>query len=576
MDGSTLLCIICPGEPRFCDVSHLLTHAASKSHLSHLCKLQLRTSDPNAVELLKQFHNWVDSHGLAEKLSSRLEKRLEKQHKQDKQRKKSGQASTSTFGQTVNRALNVELEESITPAADSASAYLDPRLVDCHNGEEKKYARFTPSTPGSLPTLSSHDLPMTPSHHLNRQDGTWDSREPTSDPFVESDNHMQASGSTGINKDRAEELARLKGIQWPGMDIFDSATPQMRRQRNQKKDGSVLKQMEMASLLAKPNELVYNPEGKLLRERVITGNVEEYSPLKGETPLQKQRTTRLSSKRLTTADPNVPRAADRKRQKTTARNGRNAIQAKSIVELSSNRRSGLGAARTQPHDAIDEDYDLTYKPHGNRGRRRFNIFADGEQEMQAINDEQNLGHTGPVDTVTPSRLVLNGKTNSSIQSGIGAPIVAKENLEPIFNPQGRIGPHGSNTSLASYPDTGGYGIGNGYYGLQGTYGGNGNFGLHCNHRYNPLVQVPMQSPMQNPMQAPLQASLQAPLQAPPKLYANHHEQYVGAQNSWLSPDQNIPSEETIPEEEEFFYTNLLAAPMTETDMADIADMVDLK
>jgi hypothetical protein len=72
MNDSVLLCSICPGQPQFSDVSHLLTHAASKAHLASHFKLKLRTDDPNAIELLKQYDNWFDANGFAKQLAARM------------------------------------------------------------------------------------------------------------------------------------------------------------------------------------------------------------------------------------------------------------------------------------------------------------------------------------------------------------------------------------------------------------------------------------------------------------------------------------------------------------------------
>lgn len=80
----------------------------------------------------------------------------------------------------------------------------------------------------------------------------------------------------------------LKGIQWPGMDIFDSASPEAQRKRNQKKNISVIAQMEFNSTSVEPLERIYWPEGRLKMERTITGNVES-SPPKEESPKPKRR-----------------------------------------------------------------------------------------------------------------------------------------------------------------------------------------------------------------------------------------------------------------------------------------------
>lgn len=65
------------------------------------------------------------------------------------------------------------------------------------------------------------------------------------------------------------EMSKLKGLVWPGMNLFDSATPEMRRKRNQRKDGSVLEHMKSTSAAVEPAELVWTLEGDLQRTRDI-------------------------------------------------------------------------------------------------------------------------------------------------------------------------------------------------------------------------------------------------------------------------------------------------------------------
>lgn len=81
------------------------------------------------------------------------------------------------------------------------------------------------------------------------------------------------------------ESTKLKGVFWPGMDIFDSATPEMKRKRNQKKDTSVVAQLEANSLEVEPMEMIFTPLGTLKKARMISGNPEddESSPIRGDT-----------------------------------------------------------------------------------------------------------------------------------------------------------------------------------------------------------------------------------------------------------------------------------------------------
>jgi hypothetical protein len=65
-----------------------------------------------------------------------------------------------------------------------------------------------------------------------------------------------------------------KGDIWPGMDIFDSATPDMRRKRNQKKATSVIVQFQATSEIFIPAELIFDNLGQFKEKRVISGELE--------------------------------------------------------------------------------------------------------------------------------------------------------------------------------------------------------------------------------------------------------------------------------------------------------------
>lgn len=99
------------------------------------------------------------------------------------------------------------------------------------------------------------------------------------------------------------ESTKLKGVLWPGMNLFDSATPEMRRRRNQKKDSSVLEQLEINSREVEPMELIFSPQGSLKRQRRISSSVldDEEEFLKAETP-----TPSLSRPTLADLEVNMP------------------------------------------------------------------------------------------------------------------------------------------------------------------------------------------------------------------------------------------------------------------------------
>jgi hypothetical protein len=68
-----LLCSLCPKNPKFSDISHLLTHISSKGHLSYRFKLQIRCqADPEAKRQLETFDVWYVDNGLDGLLAQRL------------------------------------------------------------------------------------------------------------------------------------------------------------------------------------------------------------------------------------------------------------------------------------------------------------------------------------------------------------------------------------------------------------------------------------------------------------------------------------------------------------------------
>ena len=73
----------------------------------------------------------------------------------------------------------------------------------------------------------------------------------------------------GAEDKKVDEVSRLKGIQWPGMDCFDAASDTMKRQRNQKKDASAFKAMEKASCASEPAGRLAAPAGSPCRTAAV-------------------------------------------------------------------------------------------------------------------------------------------------------------------------------------------------------------------------------------------------------------------------------------------------------------------
>lgn len=115
------------------------------------------------------------------------------------------------------------------------------------------------------------------------------------------------------------DVAKLKGTIWPGMTLFDAATEEMQKKRNQKKDGSILKHMQASSAMIEPLETTYSPGGTLRRERHMDDLEDDDDLLEGETLIKrspsKRRQKRKGLKKLpvSVAHRKVRRAKARRR-----------------------------------------------------------------------------------------------------------------------------------------------------------------------------------------------------------------------------------------------------------------------
>lgn len=497
MDAALLQCIICPGRPRFSDVSHLLTHVSSKAHLSHYFKLQVRShQEAEALELLLEYDGWFNSNDLPRLLSERIGS------KDDRKKKRKSQAKTpATATDTGRRPASAwprgsgPVDPSPRPSI-SLPEYLDPRLADLydkvkHLGDEDVpfSCQVTPATSASVAACAlAHDadvgtgiaqtvrnpklgespaedtssrrgtynvpFPVTPSPPTrirNRpKEITWTLGNRDSDLFTDgmckTPNQISDDVDADADKERADEMARLKGVLWPGMDIFDSATQQMRRKRNQKKDGTVLRQMELTSSLVEPTELIFSPSGILRKARVISGNVEDDSPLKGESPIPKRRPPRPRPSRpkrmaLGELDPNIAHGQERKRAKRATHQEHSRVEDETPQETPTVLRFQNPLSGLRPSLAgDDEDFNLSVQAFGKRARSGFTIFADEDDQDMQVSGRQRAEPKFLRDTLTPARLVLDGKSEPSTNRGrrTHQSTFDKENIEPVLNVQGRI------------------------------------------------------------------------------------------------------------------------------------------
>jgi hypothetical protein len=74
-----LHCNVCPKKPDFSDVSHLLTHIASKGHLSNYYRLKVKGSQDNtASKLIQDYDEWYEDWNLQDMMQERMSQKEKK------------------------------------------------------------------------------------------------------------------------------------------------------------------------------------------------------------------------------------------------------------------------------------------------------------------------------------------------------------------------------------------------------------------------------------------------------------------------------------------------------------------
>jgi hypothetical protein len=190
----------------------------------------------------------------------------------------------------------------------------------------------------------------------------YDTSSEYSDPGERRRPYRYAAASCAVEDEPAEaadpmavsESTKLKGVYWPGMDIFDSATPEMRRKRNQKKDSSVVEQLELNSQDVEATELIFTPQGSFKRRRRIScseSDEENEIEIKAESPSPVRRRPALAN-----LDANTTRRSTRQSNRPV------------FPSLSRNRYD---------EDRGRSSYDHTHNSRAPK-RKRFDVFQDDD------------------------------------------------------------------------------------------------------------------------------------------------------------------------------------------------------
>ncbi|KAK4240770.1 hypothetical protein C8A03DRAFT_12898 [Achaetomium macrosporum] len=247
-----LKCTLCPKKPNFSDLSHLLTHISSKSHLAHRFKAELKARDnEEAQDEVRQYDQWCERYGINGLLAERMAA---------KEQKKAGRRGgrQSNIARNNKPGVGASHQDLIKPDPEgygehpSAMGHWPAETVSFQDGRHGHFDNAGYGTPNMKRSLSDGSTPITPENEIR-------ARYYRSTEFFDDD--------TDINK--------LKGVKYPGMGLFDSADETQKRMRNQRKDDSVLKQMEETSYGIEPNEIIWeNGEFQRIRDIYATPSIE--------------------------------------------------------------------------------------------------------------------------------------------------------------------------------------------------------------------------------------------------------------------------------------------------------------
>ncbi|KAK0748281.1 hypothetical protein B0T21DRAFT_276734 [Apiosordaria backusii] len=249
-----LQCIICPRKPNFSDLSHLLTHIASKSHLSQKFKVGLRP-DPESKANTAAYTEWEDRFGINELLAERLATKEKKTTG-----KRRGRASTTASN--IQRTRGGQSDGSTDLIADSIKVepdeFVQAQIGFGWSSSSRRQGYFDNSgfqTPTTRRTRDGFAIPSTPQHSMVLRSR----RFPSESTAVSGTTSELRSEGTEIPEDinDGDNATKLKGVVYEGMGLFDSATTPQKKKRNQRKDESVLQKMEQTSRDITSVETVY-------------------------------------------------------------------------------------------------------------------------------------------------------------------------------------------------------------------------------------------------------------------------------------------------------------------------------
>ncbi|KAG5934188.1 hypothetical protein E4U53_000749 [Claviceps sorghi] len=301
-----LLCTVCPEAPRFSDVSHLLTHIASKGHLHHETQTKLKAhQDIAASVILQQYERWYKDNGIETLLVDRMRAKQKKE------------------------------------------AVRSNRTRD-----------FIPFAPSKLKRKSRRTSQRSA---LKAEEADFPTDFSPFSGFSPSDNEVELDEES-IN---GGDMLSLKGQVWPGMGKMDLANEDMKRTRNQRKPNSVIEKMRRVSERIEPTQVVMTSEFEVER---IKGVYESSSPIpdqEAETP-KRAKPKRKRAQVLAEISVNVPRRGRRPSSRRNAAAKKTSSAPKENMNDALLPRVSESSSFRHGHDVFRDDENRALELYGER------------------------------------------------------------------------------------------------------------------------------------------------------------------------------------------------------------------
>ena len=358
-----LVCNICASQPHFSDLSHLLTHISSKAHLSTYYRGKVRASSDEAIrQSIEHYDIWYAENDIEAFMSKRMKQ------KEDVKRQKIKNGTYRCSSRVLSSLLTrnpaepyskqkVIKKESDSPTVIPSSMSLD----DTASVYPSPFAAYAP-----MYSWAAHPF-LYPSKQEETSVDQEDQHIPSNVMLMAAKHKAKAqTPHTGEVDD--DDTSKLKGIVWPGMGLFDAATPELKKKRNQKKDVSVNDRLAAMSEVIQKEEMVFSPAGSLRKVRPISGQLQSEDDL-------------LSGEEL---PPRPPKAKRAPRKKSTEDKKSVKVEKPAKEKKSTKDRNSLKDMDT------NTSKDVTARPKAKkRGRKQQSVpaIAQETQEEQHTEDE---------------------------------------------------------------------------------------------------------------------------------------------------------------------------------------------